>query len=176
VSGQDRGASAGPAGGFERLWTPWRMEYIKSTGRDDQPECIFCELPARDDDEKNLILARSEQAFVILNAFPYNAGHLMVAPFRHVGELEDVSVEELGDLDALLQRSIRALKEEYQPHGFNIGMNLGRVAGAGIPDHVHWHVVPRWNGDTNFMPVVGQTKVLPELLGESFQRLSARLR
>jgi ATP adenylyltransferase len=163
-----------PAAGFERLWTPWRMEYIKSTG--DPAECIFCDLPARGDDEKHLILARSENAFVILNAFPYNAGHVMVAPFRHVGELEDASEMELADLDALLQRSIRALKEEYQPQGFNIGMNLGRVAGAGIPDHLHWHVVPRWNGDTNFMPVVGQTKVLPELLEESFQRLSARLR
>jgi ATP adenylyltransferase len=160
----------------ERLWTPWRMEYIKAAGAEDEPGCIFCDLPARDDDEKNLILARSERAFVILNAFPYNAGHLMVAPFRHVGELEDVSEEELADLDALLQRSIRALRDEYAPQGFNIGMNLGRVAGAGIPDHVHWHVVPRWNGDTNFMPVVGQTKVLPELLEESFQRLSARLR
>jgi ATP adenylyltransferase len=152
------------------------MEYIKAAGAEDEPGCIFCDLPGRDEDEKNLILARSEQAFVILNAFPYNAGHLMVAPFRHVGELEEVSVDELADLDALLQRSIRALKEEYAPHGFNIGMNLGRVAGAGIPDHVHWHVVPRWNGDTNFMPVVGQTKVLPELLEESFRRLSARLR
>jgi ATP adenylyltransferase len=160
----------------ERLWTPWRMEYIKAAGAEDQPECIFCDLPARGDDEQNLILARSGRAFVILNAFPYNAGHLMVAPFRHVGELEDVSEGELADLDALLQRSIRALRDEYAPQGFNIGMNLGRVAGAGIPDHVHWHVVPRWNGDTNFMPVVGQTKVLPELLEESFQRLSARLR
>jgi ATP adenylyltransferase len=164
------------AAGFERLWTPWRMEYIKSTGGGEQPACIFCDLPARDDDEKNLILARSERAFVILNAFPYNAGHVMVAPFRHVGELEDADERELADLDALLQRSIRALKEEYQPQGFNLGMNLGRVAGAGIPDHIHWHVVPRWNGDTNFMPVVGQTKVLPELLEESFLRLSARLR
>jgi ATP adenylyltransferase len=151
------------------------MEYIKSAGTEDQPECIFCDLPSRDDDEKNLILVRSEKAFVILNAFPYNAGHLMVAPFRHVGEVEDVSAEELAEVDALLQRSIRALKEEYRPHGFNIGMNLGRVAGAGIPDHVHWHVVPRWNGDTNFMPVVGQTKVLPELLEESFRRLAVRL-
>jgi ATP adenylyltransferase len=176
VSGHDPDASAGPPGGFERLWTPWRMEYIKSAGGADQQGCIFCDLPGREEDEKNLILDRSEKAFVILNAFPYNAGHLMVAPFRHVGELEDVSEQELADLDALLQRSIRALKEEYAPHGFNIGMNLGRVAGAGIPDHVHWHVVPRWNGDTNFMPVVGQTKVLPELLEESFQRLSARLR
>ena len=175
MSGQDPGTSAGPAGGFERLWTPWRMEYIKSASGEDQPECIFCDLPGRDDDEGNLILARSERAFVILNAFPYNAGHLMVAPFRHVGELEDVSEEELAELDTLLKRSIRALKEEYQPHGFNIGMNLGRVAGAGIPDHVHWHVVPRWNGDTNFMPVVGQTKVLPELLRETAVRLAPRL-
>ncbi|HEV8682196.1 MAG TPA: HIT domain-containing protein [Actinomycetota bacterium] len=156
---------------MERLWTPWRMEYIKAAGAEDEPGCIFCDLPARDDDEKNRILARSDKAFVILNAFPYNAGHLMVAPFRHVGELEELSAEELADLDALLQRSIRALKEEYAPQGFNIGMNLGRVAGAGIPDHVHWHVVPRWNGDTNFMPVVGQTKVLPELLQETYQRL-----
>jgi ATP adenylyltransferase len=157
----------------DRLWTPWRMEYIRSTG--DAAECIFCDLPARGDDEKNLILTRSERGFVILNAFPYNAGHLMVAPFRHVGELEEATGDELADLDALLQRSIGALKEEYQPQGFNIGMNLGRVAGAGIPDHLHWHVVPRWNGDTNFMPVVGQTKVLPELLVESYERLHARL-
>jgi ATP adenylyltransferase len=151
------------------------MEYIKAAGAEGEQECIFCELPARDDDEKNLILARSLKAFVILNAFPYNAGHLMVAPFRHVGELEEMTAAELADLDRLLQRSIRALKEEYEPQGFNIGMNLGRVAGAGIPDHVHWHVVPRWNGDTNFMPVVGQTKVLPELLRETFDRLSSRL-
>jgi ATP adenylyltransferase len=159
----------------ERLWTPWRMEYIKAAGAEDEPGCIFCDLPARDDDEKNLILARSNTAFVILNIFPYNAGHVMVAPFRHVGELEELSAEELADLDALLQRSIRALKEEYAPQGFNIGMNLGLVAGAGIPDHVHWHVVPRWNGDTNFMPVVGQTKVLPELLRETSARLTPRL-
>jgi ATP adenylyltransferase len=112
---------------------------------------------------------------VILNRYPYNPGHLMVAPFRHVGELEEAKEEELADLDRLLQRSIRALKEEYEPQGFNVGMNLGRVAGAGIPDHVHWHVVPRWNGDTNFMPVIGQTKVLPELLGESYRKLAERL-
>lgn len=160
---------------MERLWTPWRMEYIKAAGAEDQPECIFCDLPSRDEDEKNLILTRSGKAFVILNAFPYNAGHLMVAPFRHVGEIEEVTDEELLDVDHLIQRSIVALNEEYAPHGFNLGINLGRVAGAGIPDHVHWHVVPRWNGDTNFMPVVGQTKVLPELLEESYTRLSGRL-
>jgi ATP adenylyltransferase len=161
--------------GMERLWTPWRMEYIKAARSEDQPDCIFCDLPARDDDETNLILARSEKAFVILNVFPYNAGHVMVAPFRHVGELEDVTDEELLDVGHLLQRSVSALKQEYAPQGFNLGINLGQVAGAGIPDHIHWHVVPRWSGDTNFMPVVGQTKVLPELLEESYQRLSQRI-
>jgi ATP adenylyltransferase len=174
VSERDPDAPVPRPDGFQRLWTPWRMEYIKSAGPENEVECIFCELPARDDDEKNLILARAEKAFVILNRYPYNPGHLMVAPFRHVGELEEAKEEELADLDRLLQRSIGALKEEYEPQGFNIGMNLGRVAGAGIPDHVHWHVVPRWNGDTNFMPVIGQTKVLPELLAETWKRLADR--
>ena len=157
--------------GLRHLWTPWRMEYIRSAMEEGDEVCFLCDLPAQDDDEKNLILARGERAFVILNRFPYNPGHLMVAPFRHTGELEDLGEDELRDVDGLLQRSIRALKEEYQPHGFNLGVNLGRVAGAGIPDHVHWHVVPRWNGDTNFMPVIAQTKVLPELLQESARRL-----
>ncbi|HEX9891723.1 MAG TPA: HIT domain-containing protein [Actinomycetota bacterium] len=152
------------------------MEYIKAAGAEDVQGCIFCDLPAQDDDEKNLILARGDLAFVILNRFPYNAGHLMVAPFRHVGEYEDLTDEEILDAEHLLQRAIRALKEEMDPHGFNVGMNLGRVAGAGIPDHLHWHVVPRWGGDTNFMPVVGGTKVLPELLDETRDRLTPRLR
>lgn len=160
-----------PAPGLQRLWTPWRMEYIRSSLEEDQG-CFLCDLPAEDDDEKNLILARGELAFVILNRFPYNPGHLMVAPYRHTGELEDLTEEELRDVDRLLQRSVRALKEEYQPDGFNLGMNLGRVAGAGVPDHIHWHVVPRWAGDTNFMPVVGETKVLPELLEETRKRLA----
>jgi ATP adenylyltransferase len=151
------------------------MEYIKAAGPENDVACIFCDLPSRGDDEKSLIVARAEKAFVILNRYPYNPGHLMVAPFRHVGDLEEVEADEFADLDRLLQRSMRALKDEYEPQGFNIGMNLGRVAGAGIPDHVHWHVVPRWNGDTNFMPVVGQTKVLPELLTESYGRLVRRL-
>ena len=152
------------------------MAYIqaaKEQGEDDG--CIFCDLPAEGDDERTKILVRGGRAFVILNSFPYNPGHLMVAPFRHVGEFGAIETDEFAEVDALLTRSVRALEEEMEPHGFNLGMNLGRVAGAGIPGHLHWHVVPRWNGDTNFMPVVGQTRVLPELLDETYARLLPRL-
>jgi ATP adenylyltransferase len=155
----------------ERLWSPWRMEYIRSAVAEEPEGCFFCEALAKDDDEGTLILARGELAFVILNAYPYNPGHLMVATNRHVGELEELTPGELADSGALQQRSLRALRESSNPDGFNVGMNLGRVAGAGIPGHLHWHVVPRWNGDTNFMPVVGETKVLPELLSETYARL-----
>ena len=160
---------------MERIWSPWRMAYIqaaKEQGEDGG--CIFCDLPAEGDDVRTMILARGELAFVIVNSFPYNPGHLMVAPFRHVGAFTSLETDELADVDALLARSIRALEQEMEPHGYNLGMNLGRVAGAGIPDHVHWHLVPRWNGDTNFMPVVGQTRVLPELLEETYARLRPR--
>ena len=160
---------------MERIWSPWRMAYIqaaKEQGEDGG--CIFCDLPAEGDDVRTMILARGELAFVIVNSFPYNPGHLMVAPFRHVGAFTSLEGAELADVDALVARSIRALEQEMEPHGYNLGMNLGRVAGAGIPDHVHWHLVPRWNGDTNFMPVVGQTRVLPELLEETYARLRPR--
>ena len=160
---------------MERIWSPWRMAYIqaaKEQGEDGG--CIFCDLPAEGDDVRTMILARGELAYVIVNSFPYNPGHLMVAPFRHVGAFTSLEAAELADVDALVARSIRALKQEMEPHGYNLGMNLGRVAGAGIPDHVHWHLVPRWNGDTNFMPVVGQTRVLPELLEETYARLRPR--
>ena len=160
---------------MERIWSPWRMAYIqaaKEQGEDGG--CIFCDLPAEGDDVRTMILARGELAFVIVNSFPYNPGHLMVAPFRHVGAFTSLEGDELADVDALVARSIRALEQEMEPHGYNLGMNLGRVAGAGIPDHVHWHLVPRWNGDTNFMPVVGQTRVLPELLEETYARLRPR--
>jgi ATP adenylyltransferase len=151
------------------------MAYIqaaKEQGEDDG--CIFCDLPAEGDDERTKILVRGERAFVILNSFPYNPGHLMVAPFRHVGDFGAIETDEFAEVDALLARSVRALEGEMDPHGFNLGMNLGRVAGAGIPGHLHWHVVPRWNGDTNFMPVIGQTRVLPELLAETYARLLPR--
>jgi ATP adenylyltransferase len=157
----------------ERLWTPWRMAYINAnTSGDEQQGCVFCTLAAAGDDERNLILARGRHAFVILNRFPYNPGHLMVMPFRHVGDYLELTPEELAEIMALVGTAIGALTAESGPHGFNLGMNLGQVAGAGIADHVHLHLVPRWGGDTNFMPIVGQTKVLPELLGETWTELS----
>jgi ATP adenylyltransferase len=151
------------------------MEYIlanTSEPEDENEGCVFCDLPHGE--ESGRILARGELAYVVLNKFPYNPGHLLIVPWRHVGDVEQLTDEENGDLQRLLQRSIHALREESEPHGFNIGMNLGRIAGAGIPDHLHWHVVPRWSGDTNFMPVVGETRVLPELLAESARRLGPR--
>lgn len=157
---------------MDRLWTPWRMEYIESAkGEPDDGRCMFCDKVASGDDREALILARSERAVAMLNAYPYNPGHMMVAPVRHVAELETLEEPELLETADLLQRSVRALKEVSEPHGFNVGMNLGRVAGAGIPSHLHWHVVPRWNGDTNFMSVVAETRVLPELLAETYAKL-----
>ena len=149
------------------------MAYIEAP-KDPGDGCIFCDLPALGDDAKVHIVARAERAFAILNSFPYNPGHLMVAPFRHTDELGSLDEAERRDVDDLLARSTDALDVEMSPHGFNLGMNLGRVAGAGILGHLHWHVVPRWNGDTNFMPVVGQTRVLPELLDETYRRLAPR--
>jgi ATP adenylyltransferase len=157
----------------ERLWSPWRMEYIRRGDAGQRDGCLFCDLPAADaaDDDANHLLARGEVSFVLLNAFPYNPGHLMAAPYRHVGDYEALTAEELAEMTAFTGRAIRAMREESGPHGFNLGMNLGQVAGAGIADHLHLHLVPRWGGDTNFMPVVGQTKVLPELLAENYRRL-----
>ena len=149
------------------------MEYIQATK--DEPAdapCIFCRI--RDGEESERVLAREELAYVVLNKFPYGPGHLLLVPSRHVGELESLTDDESLALQRLVQRSVAALKQEYSPHGFNIGMNLGRIAGAGMPDHLHWHVVPRWSGDTNFMPVVGETRVMPELLAETARRLAAR--
>jgi ATP adenylyltransferase len=158
---------------MDHLWSPWRMEYIQSGAGDAEPEgCVFCRI--RDGHESELVLARTDLAFVVLNKFPYNPGHLVVVPGRHVGDLEALTADENTELQSLLQRSLRALREESDPQGFNIGLNLGRVGGAGIPDHLHWHVVPRWSGDTNFMPVIGQTRVLPELLADTHRRLAPR--
>ncbi|MFN2544950.1 MAG: HIT domain-containing protein [Actinomycetota bacterium] len=159
---------------MDRLWSPWRMEYIEQAHGDEDVECIFCELLGRDDDGKSLVLARAPHAFALLNAYPYNPGHLMVAPTRHVAELDGLSEDELLDAGRLLQRAVRALREEMDPHGYNVGMNLGKVAGAGVPGHLHWHAVPRWNGDTNFMPVVGHTRVLPESLHDTYNKLKPR--
>ncbi|HJP67094.1 MAG TPA: HIT domain-containing protein, partial [Actinomycetota bacterium] len=125
------------------------------------------------DDEGKLIVARADLAFAMLNGFPYNPGHLLVAPVRHVAEFEELTPEEHAASSALLGRGLAALKRVSEPHGFNVGMNLGRVAGAGVPGHAHWHVVPRWNGDTNFMAAVGETRVLPEALEETYRKLQA---
>ncbi len=146
------------------------MRYIEAPHPRDEG-CLFCEKLALGDDAKAYILTRSELAFVILNAYPYNPGHLMVAPQRHAGELEDLSAGELAEISSLLQRSVQALKQASAPEGFNVGLNLGRVAGAGVPGHLHWHVVPRWNGDTNFMAVLGDIRVLPEALDATYAKL-----
>lgn len=149
------------------------MQYLE-TARDELEEdggCVFCAVPDR---EPERVLARGELAYVVLNKFPYNPGHLLIVPFRHAGDMEDLTADENAELQLLMQRSIRALREESEPHGFNVGMNLGAISGAGIPDHLHWHVVPRWGGDTNFMPVVGQVRVLPELLADTARRLAPR--
>jgi ATP adenylyltransferase len=153
---------------MERLWTPWRMTYI---GASQPAGCFLCAKTAEDRDQENLIVYRSALGFVLLNLYPYNTGHLMVAPFLHTADLAGLPADVGADLLALTQRSVAALTEEYRPDGFNIGMNLGRLAGAGVPDHLHVHVVPRWGGDTNFMPVTADTKVLPESLDQTYRRL-----
>jgi len=158
---------------MDRLWSPWRMEYLEAARDQEEPgTCVFCALLEAGDPEGARVLAREELAFVALAKYPYNPGHLLVLPVRHTGELEDVSEAEDAAIARLLHRSLRALREASEPHGFNVGLNLGSVAGAGIPGHLHWHVVPRWGGDTNFMPVVGQTRVLPELLAETYRKLA----
>jgi ATP adenylyltransferase len=146
------------------LWAPWRLEYIQQA--DELDRCIFCE------PEEELVLARSERALAVLNKFPYASGHLMVAPTRHTGDFGSLDDAEAAEVHALAARGLEALRTVYGPDGFNLGWNLGRVAGAGIEDHVHLHVVPRWNGDTNFMPVLADVKVLPEHLLETRRRLT----
>jgi ATP adenylyltransferase len=161
-------AGAGLRDAFARLYTPHRMAYIKGEGMDG---CPFCEIPGLPDDE-GLIVARGEVCFVVLNLYPYNSGHLMVVPFRHVSGYDELTPEETTELASLTQRSLRAIRHASGAQGFNVGMNLGSVAGAGIAAHLHQHVVPRWGGDTNFMPVVGQTKVLPQLLPDTRELLA----
>ncbi|RJQ32925.1 MAG: HIT domain-containing protein [Actinobacteria bacterium] len=153
---------------MEKLWAPWRMKYIMS----EQPKgCIFCVKPSEDTDKDNYILHRSKHAFVIMNIFPYNNGHLMVVPYRHLSDFEMLNTEEKAEIMDLISLSIKALKKAFNPEGFNVGMNIGRIAGAGIADHLHAHVVPRWGADTNYMPVIADTKVLSEALEDTYIRL-----
>ena len=161
-------AGAGLADAFARLYTPHRMAYIKGGGPTGvgQQDCPFCEIPGMSDTD-GLIVARGQTAYVVLNLYPYNAGHLMVVPFRHVASYDDLEPAEAAEVATLTQRALRALRHATGAHGFNVGMNLGTVGGAGIAAHLHQHVVPRWGGDTNFMPVVGHTRVIPQLLPDT---------
>jgi len=154
----------------KQLWAPWRLEYIQ--GADEQEGCVFCgALEA--DDEAGLVVHRGERAFVLLNKFPYASGHLMVAPNRHEGEFGELDRDEAAEIHLLASSALGALAETMSPQGFNLGWNLGRIAGAGVVDHVHMHVVPRWAGDTNFMPVLADVKVLPEALEETRRKIAA---
>ena len=155
----------------ERIWAPWRLEYVKDASKDSEDECIFCAKPAEDDDEACLIVHRGELSFVILNLYPYTNGHLMVAPFEHMGRIQDLSAETTAEMMALAQRAMTRLEEVYAPQGFNVGINQGRVAGAGVEHHIHMHVVPRWGGDTNFMPVLADTRVMPQTLEQTYEAL-----
>lgn len=154
---------------MQRLWAPWRLEYIRGPKPD---ECIFCSKPAMDDAAAALIIRRGEHCFAMLNAYPYNNGHVMVSPYRHVPSIEELDEEELLELMLLSQRTLAALRSAYGPEGFNIGINQGKIAGAGFDEHVHLHVVPRWGGDTNYMPVIGSTRVLPQSLDDSYAALT----
>ena len=152
------------------LYAPWRFTYIKSISEKKDHTCIFCEAPKRDDDE-SLILARGTYSYVIMNLYPYNTGHVMVVPYRHVPSLEDLDESEAAEIFRFIKISMKALREAMNPHGFNIGVNVGRVAGAGIDKHVHVHIVPRWNGDANFMPVIGGVKVISQDVRETYRLL-----
>ena len=161
---------------MDRLWTPWRRVFVEAAGAPAAgaaPGCFLCGIPAADParDREHFLLHRGERAFVLLNLYPYNSGHAMVAPYEHSGDFASLDPATASALTALAQRAVSALQRAYRPDAFNLGMNLGLAAGAGVPDHLHLHVVPRWTGDTNFMPVVGETKVLPETLEQTYDRL-----
>lgn len=153
------------------MYSPWRSKYINSFTDAVSGECILCKAPSEYDDEKNLILQRGKFSYIIMNLYPYNSGHLMVVPYRHIGNLTDLTNEEFLDIFGLLRISTNALTKIMKPDGFNVGSNIGRSAGAGIDEHIHFHIVPRWNGDTNFMPVLSDTKLISEDIVETYKRL-----
>ena len=156
---------------MERIWAPWRIQYIQM----EKPErCILCEKPGLDNDALNYILYRGDKNFIILNSYPYNPGHLMVAPYRHISSLEELTEEERHEHFELVSRAIKVLRQVFSPGGFNIGANIGKVAGVGIEDHFHTHIVPRWQGDTNFMPVLSDVRVMPEALAETYEKMKGK--
>jgi ATP adenylyltransferase len=154
---------------MDRLWTPWRFEYIRTADR--ETSCVFCRILQENSDKANLVLFRGSKSFVILNLFPYTSGHLLVVANRHISLLSEADRDELHEIIQLCQQCESALQSEYHPQGFNMGFNLGRAAGAGVEHHLHMHVLPRWTGDSNFVSVVGETRVLPEELPVTYQRL-----
>lgn len=155
---------------MDTLWAPWRMQYIQGIDKKEH-ECVFCTKPSEKNDRGNLILHRGERAFVLMNLFPYNNGHLMVIPFQHTADILSIDKETSSEIWDLLTLSKRVLSAAFHPDGFNIGLNIGRAAGAGIDQHIHLHIVPRWNGDTNFMPALGETKVISQALQDTFEIL-----
>jgi ATP adenylyltransferase len=155
---------------MDRLWSPWRSQYVADAAPE-RGECLFCSVARETDDGANLVALRGERALVMLNRFPYNSGHLMVVPYEHTADFTALPAETHAELMRLMGLSLRALADAFGPEGYNAGMNLGAAAGAGIADHLHLHVVPRWVGDTNFMPVLADVKVMPELLRDSYEKL-----
>jgi ATP adenylyltransferase len=164
-----KGGTAPAAAGLDRLWAPWRMAWLRNA--EAPGGCLFCRVAAARADRRDLVLARNPHALLMLNRFPYASAHLMVAVVRHAGQFHELSAPERTDVLDLVALAERALAAEYAPHGVNYGLNVGKVAGAGFPGHLHLHMVPRWNGDTNFMPAIAQTRVLPEALVETWTRL-----
>lgn len=152
-----------------RIWAPWRLRYVSTASKQD--ECVFCAKPDHGDDREALIVHRGRHCYVILNLYPYTSGHLMVAPFAHVGRLQDIEPEVTAEMIDLAQQAIRRMESVYSPEGFNLGVNQGRAAGAGVDGHIHLHVVPRWAGDTNYMPVLADTRVMPQSLEETYDAL-----
>jgi ATP adenylyltransferase len=160
---------------MDYLWTPWRYHYMKEAASGIQPDCIFCDAASRADDSETLVVYRGAKSFIILNRYPYTSGHVMVVPYAHVAELSACDPEVLGEMMRLTQRLETIYRKDYKPDGMNLGMNLGRAAGAGVAGHLHLHVLPRWIGDSNFMTVTGETRVHPEDLTTTYQRLRTAL-
>ncbi|HUN60719.1 MAG TPA: HIT domain-containing protein [Candidatus Sulfotelmatobacter sp.] len=160
---------------MDYLWTPWRFQYMEQVSQGKQPDCIFCDALQRNEDQETLIVYRGKKAFIILNRFPYTSGHVMIVPYAHVAELNLCEPGALDEMMELSQRVERVLRQSYNPDGMNLGMNLGRAAGAGVTGHLHLHMLPRWFGDSNFMTVVGETRVHPEALSATYERLKSAL-
>lgn len=159
---------------MKALWAPWRMEYLKD--HKNSPDCVFCTFLSSSEDKKNLILKRFENTFIILNKFPYNCGHLMVVPNIHISKVEELPKNIFSEVSENIQLCAKIIQSTYKPEGFNIGMNVGTAGGAGIKDHLHMHIVPRWVGDTNFMPVIAETKTMPEHLLVTYDKLEKALK